>query len=64
MNNATQNTTVNDTINLSRRSAFFNSVGAAAAAVAIPLTAMAAGTAEAASVKNTGPVAHLSLIHI
>ena len=45
-------------VSLSRRSALFNSVGAAAAAVAIPLTAMAAGTAEAASVKNTGPVAH------
>ena len=45
-------------VSLSRRSALFNSVGAAAAAVAIPLTAMAAGTAEAATAKNAGPVAH------
>ncbi len=51
MNNA------NNNVNLSRRSAFFNGVGAAAAAVAIPLVSLA-GSAEAAPAKAAGPVAH------
>ena len=54
MNNAAQNTTVN----LSRRSALFNSAGAAAAAIAVPLAALG-GAAEAAPVaKAGGPAAH------
>jgi non-heme chloroperoxidase len=48
----------NQEVSLSRRSALFNSVGAAAAAAAIPLAALASGSAAAAPAKNAGPVAH------
>ncbi|SDG95189.1 alpha/beta fold hydrolase, partial [Duganella sp. OV458] len=45
---------MNTTVNLSRRNAFFSSVGAAAAAVALPLAAL--GNASEAQAATTGPV--------
>jgi non-heme chloroperoxidase len=56
MNNAAQNTSVTDTVNLSRRSALFNSAGAAAAAVALPLAALGSSEAQAAPVIKGGAV--------
>ena len=47
----------NQAVSLSRRTALFSSVGAAAAAVAVPLAALSTA-AEAAPVVKGGPVAH------
>ena len=49
--------TQNQAVSISRRSALFSSVGAAAAAVAVPLAALSTA-AEAAPVVKGGPVAH------
>ena len=49
----------NPAVSLSRRSALFSSVGAAAAAVAVPLAALGTSAAvQAAPVAKGGPVAH------
>ena len=49
--------TQNQAVSLSRRTALFSSVGAAAAAVAVPLAALSTA-AQAAPVVKGGPVAH------
>ncbi len=58
MSNAVQNTAANDTVNLSRRTALFSSVGAAAAAVAVPLAALGTAAEAAPAAKAGGPAAH------
>jgi non-heme chloroperoxidase len=54
--NANTANNANDTVNLSRRGALFNSVGAAAAAVALPLAALGTSAEAQAAVAKTGPV--------